>query len=410
MFKKSHIMISAALLFTMATGCSSNTAEETHNPETQEPVLEEGVAENMNSTNSIQRISEMIDFIGTDEKENTILSGTSLDMAMGMLYQGATNNAEEDLNTYYDASAQEKANNDANLINEYDNFEDAEILLSNAVYANKDVPINSEFSETVYNNYNADVQNLDFSNPSSADTINNFCATKTNDMIKEIITPDTLMDKSTIILNALYFNAEWEEKFLQENIQDTDFHNADGSISNVKGMNEFKEQLYYETENAKGFAKYYKGSQFAFIGILPNESIIDENNDFKVVDIDINTLLKSGSFQKTKIMIPKFKIKDTNCLNESLANQGLENIFEGANNFEKISPVSMVVANVIQKVVVDVDENGTEAAAVTKIEMYKSARPNKVEPKSVILDRPFVFMVYDINNEEVLFMGKITKL
>ena len=139
---------------------------------------------------------------------------------------------------------------------------------------------------------------------------------------------------------------------------------------------------------------------------------ISYNNDiiFKVVDIDINTLLKSGSFQKTKIMIPKFKIKDTNCLNESLANQGLENIFEGANNFEKISPVSMVVANVIQKVVVDVDENGTEAAAVTKIEMYKRARPNKVEPKSVILDRPFVFMIYDINNEEVLFMGKITKL
>ena len=167
---------------------------------------------------------------------------------------------------------------------------------------------------------------------------------------------------------------------------------------------------YYETENAKGFAKYYEGSEFAFIGILPDESIVDENNNFNMADIDIAALLESESSKKVEIMMPKFKIEDTNSLTNCLIDQGLESLFEGNDNFNKLSDIDMKVSEVLQKVVVDVNENGTEAAAVTIIGMDATAMPEKEEPKSVILDRPFAFMIYDTINEEALFVGKVVNL
>ena len=422
MLKKPYLTVAAALILATITGCSNNSpvtsgneisiieTQATTEPDTPTEKNEELKKVDSLKSNSIEHISQMIDIIGTTKNENIILSATSLDMAMGMLYQGATGDAEKALRTYYNADAEEKINHDNQLIDTYNNYKNADVLLSNAIYSNEGITICPDFLDIIRNKYYADVQNLNFSDTASADIINKFCSDHTNEMIKKIITPDSLKDKTTVILNALYFNADWKDKFYKENTRDTDFHNVDGSIATITGMYEGLNKPYYETENAKGFAKYYEGSEFAFIGILPDESIVDENNNFNITDIDIDALLESESSKKVEIMMPKFKIEDTNSLTNCLIDQGLESLFEGNDNFNKLSDIDMKVSEVLQKVVVDVDENGTEAAAVTIIGMDATAMPEKEEPKSVILDRPFAFMIYDTINEEALFVGKVVNL
>ena len=363
-------------------------------------------------TSSIKHTAEMIDMLSGTEHQNVIISPTSLDMAMGMLFAGANDNALDALSEYYNTTAENKADRDSKLIAAYNKYKNAEVLLSNAVYLNSDYSLTDTYADTVREKYKADVQSLDFKDAASADVINKFCADSTKDKITEIVKPETLLNKSSVILNALYFNAKWEDEFTKENVdENTDFTNGDGTISKVTGMSEHARMGYYETESAKAFAKSYKGYDFSFIGILPDESIIDENKNFKMSDIDIDALLTTGESKEVDIMLPKFKLEDMNGLNDCLKAQGLEEIFEANGYFKAMSPADFFVSDVLQKVVIEVDEKGTEAAAITAImTMDAAAAPDPEEPKSVILNRPFIFMIYDNVNSEPLFIGKITKL
>ena len=186
--------------------------------------------------------------------------------------------------------------------------------------------------------------------------------------------------------------------------------NVSGDIVTVDGMYDSSLDTYYETNDAIGFAKYYTGDDISFIGILPDESILDENKDFKLSDIDLNEFLQSKTLEyDVDVMIPSFKIEDSNSLTDVLKTQDLVSMFESG-HLLNINPEAYV-SDVIQKIVVDVNTEGTEAAAVTDVNiMCMSSMPEVVEMKSVILDRPFAFMIYDEMNDEILFIGKVVEL
>lgn len=367
--------------------------------------------------NSYKHLESIIDYLYLEEPKNVVISGTSLDMALGMAMLGSDKETLYDFENYYGTDADSKAKRDTELIRAYTNYEDVLICLSNAFYSDINLPINEDFIDLLSSKYYyADIRSLKFHDDSSgvADIINAFCNDSTNGMIKEIINADTVNDLDAAIINALYFNGKWENPFEEDRISDLDFRNADGTTTTVDGMEDWG-LACYENDNAIAFSKYYEGFDFSFIGILPNEDICDETGDFKLADIDVKDLLNSyASNTEAHIILPKFKVEDTNSLKKALQNEGLTNMFEWgeASNFSKISDYDLVITDVLQKTVVDVDAEGTEASAVTIIEMKCDAvaMPEETIIKDVILDRPFAFIIYDNTNEEILFLGKMTVL
>lgn len=404
------MLMMVTVVTTMLAGCNNKIDDELteHEDATDCESFQEDIE--VKEDHNYKHVMNMIDSLYGTENENVILSETSLDMALGMVMQGATNDAASELEAYYGVTPTDKLYRDHSLIELYNNRDDVTLNIANAVYSNNNVVLNGDFISNVSDGYYAAVDNLDFNDAASADVINNWCSEKTNDLINQIVTPEQLQAKDSIILNALYFNGTWGDEFEDCQLEDIDFTNVGNGTSTVTGMYESGLSTYYETDTATGFAKYYEGNEIAFIGILPNEEILDKNKDFKMTDIDLQEFLESETYEyDVDIMIPKFKVEDSNSLNDVLKEEGLNSMFLPG-NLGGINP-DLLVSDVIQKTVVDVNETGTEAAAVTEFGInFTCSNPAEIQKKEVILDRPFAFMIYDTVNNEILFVGKIVEL
>ena len=169
---------------------------------------------------------------------------------------------------------------------------------------------------------------------------------------------------------------------------------------------ESKGDVYYENDAATAFGKSYANG-LEFIGILPKNE-----DDFTLDSLDIKDLLKSEpEYDEVYCKMPKLNFETTAELSDILSNMGLKNIFSNKADFSGISNEKLKVGSVLQKTKLELDENGTKAAAVTSISMEKCslASPDPIV-KNVDLTRPFAFLIYDSTNDEVLFMGKVMTL
>ena len=361
---------------------------------------------------STTNVSKLIDSLYESEPKNVIVSDTSLNMALGMAMQGASGEGLVALENYFGSTKNDYGNYTSSLLECYSNDKDITLDLFNGVYVNDGIETYETFDNDVEKYFNADKEVLDFNNSNSAKVINNKCDEITRGMITEIVQEDELKDLEAVLLNALYFNGDWEDPFEEYNVFNEDFNSVKG-VKEVETMHGGEAGVYYENDYATAFAKPYKGYNISFIGILPKESIVDENYDFNVSDIDIDSLLETRTEEyDVYYTLPKFKIEDKNELTDVLKENGLGVLFsDEIPCLENLSKTPLKFDKVVQKTVVDVNETGTEASAVTALEVCKmSALPQELEIREVYLNRPFVFMIYDNDNKEVLFMGKIIDL
>ena len=160
---------------------------------------------------------------------------------------------------------------------------------------------------------------------------------------------------------------------------------------------------YYENDAATAFENYY-ANNLSFIGILPKAE-----GDFTLDELDIEGLLKSEpEYDEVNCKMPKLNFETTAELSDILSRVGLENVFSDDADFSGIADKAVHVSSVLQKTKLELDENGTKAAAVTAVTMEcMSAMDTDPIIKDVELTRPFAFLIYDSANEEVLFMGKV---
>lgn len=166
-----------------------------------------------------------------------------------------------------------------------------------------------------------------------------------------------------------------------------------------------KADQYYENDQATAFARsYINGLQF--IGILPKE-----DGDFTLEDLDIPGLLESKpDYASVNARMPKLDYTTSVELTDILSGLGLEQIFSNTADFSGISDVPTFVSSIIQKTNLQLDENGTKAAAVTAAMIECMSALSEEEPKEVNLNRPFVFLIYDAEVEEPLFVGKVVTM
>lgn len=350
---------------------------------------------------------KLTDKIAAENKnKNVMFSPTSLNFALGMIAEGAKGETKEALKEYlgtddFAAYAKQYMENIKKYNSDEENYGyKSKLKIADAVWVDDDLKLQDTFKKSVSNNFSAEVENLDFSNADkTCKRINKWCDKNTEGLIPEIITPDAISkDTGLCLTNSLYFESGWsgdpwtvsnkKEKFGDK--EKTKYMTCEGD-------------WYYENDKATAFGRNYANG-LSFIGILPNEE-----GDFTLEGLDIESLLKSEpECDEVDCKMPKLNFETSATLNDMLSDLGLENIFSNDADFSGIADKNTKVSAVLQKTKLELDENGTKAAAVTAavMECMSAMAPDPVV-KSVELTRPFAFLIFDEMNNEILFMGKV---
>ena len=227
------------------------------------------------------------------------------------------------------------------------------------------------------------------------------------DKIKEGFTPD----EAAVLLNAIVFDAKWQEPYEENNVTEAVFCAADGSEQNCKMMHATESVFLLDT-NAKGFLKYYQGGQYAFMAMLPDEGISLSDYVSGLTGEKLLSLYKGRNENSVVITsMPKFKFDWGGSIKDGVKALGLEKAFDPAADFTNMAETAtgqLYIGDVIHKTHIDVDTEGTKAAAATEIDMKCGGA--MVDFVSVVLDRPFVFAVIDTENGLPVFIGAVNSI
>ena len=353
--------------------------------------------------NLIQSV-RLTDKIAADQKKNNImLSPTSLNFALGILAEGAAGDTKEKLNEYLGTDKYtEYAMVYLEKLNAY-NKNGSKLKIADAVWGDDNIALEQKFKESVSENFDSEVKNLNFSDGEAASrSINEWCNKNTEGLIPEIVTSEAISGSTGLcVSNSLYFEAGWEKAWNVSEKAETFGNNGEETIYMTGSADD-----YYENEYATAFGKNYANG-LSFIGILPKKE-----GEFTLEGLDINGLMNSNpEYDQVSCKMPKLNFETSAELTEYLKALGLENIFSENADFSGITKSGINVSSILQKTKLELDEKKTKAAAVTAIFSDKCAAPvDNMIIKEVNLQRPFAFLVYDMSNDEILFMGKVITL
>lgn len=354
-----------------------------------------------------------------EDNKQAMFSPLSLNMCLGMLEAGAAGSSKTALDAYLGsadyasfASGYPEHSKDftREVNNDYAKYKDV-FELANSFWANKNLPFNKDYINKVSENFGAEIENVDFlKSAKAAEKINGWVNEKTHKMIPTIVREDQLTaDTAAVLINTVYFESAWNDEWSVPSEKET-FTNADGSDADIELMRNGGSS-YFENDNATAFAFHYKNGM-QFIGILPKNS-----GDFTLESLDISSLLKTETHDYDVFArMPKLNFESSFPLTDALKAAGLSDIFDpdkaDFTPMQGSDTEGFYVSEVIQKTKLELDEEGTRAAAATATILNNTAAqvPEEREIKEVFLNRPFAFLIYDDAAGQIVFMGKVTEM
>lgn len=354
------------------------------------------------------------------ENGNLILSPYSMSLALAMTYAGARGETEAQMAKAMHFLPQEKlhpAFNSLDLalekkpINLDKDQEPLRINIANSIWAEKTMPILPAYLDTIAVNYGTGIYQADFLNKPNDErvNINNWVSDQTEEKIKDLL-PDGAVNPDTrmVLVNAIYFKADWLRKFDVNSTFDGTFHLLDGGEVKTSMMSDtLYDPLYTEGDSYQAMEFPYAGETAAMDVILPSEGNFETfeasfNKD--VYDEIVNGLQVT---QTVRVNLPKFKFTRGFNLSDALINLGMVDAFdrEVADFSGMTGNKDLFIGNVIHKAFVAVDEEGTEAAAATAVIMEGTGAVR--QDVVFIADRPFIFIIRDTVNGQILFIGRV---
>jgi len=339
---------------------------------------------------------------------NIFISPMSISYALGMTFNGADGRTKEEM-----AKTLEFGNLTNAKINE--SFKklmkklielDPQVMMTiaNSIWYRENIDVLKKFKEVNQNYFNAEIRNMDFSKPETVGIINNWVSENTKGKITKVIDG---IDALTMmyLINAIYFKGSWTEEFNKERTKEDKFFYAEGKSVLCDMMKTSEKNLYFENEDFQAVDLPYGKENFSMIIILPKKEK-DINEFISNLNIeDWNSWLSGFSKQKGSLVLPKFKIEYDIEMNDVLKVLGMGNAFSFSADFSKMTKKQkLYISNVKHKTFVDVNEEGTEAAAVTVVEMKMTF----VGPGFFMkVNRPFVFAIKEKETNSIIFIGKI---
>ena len=349
----------------------------------------------------------------TEQDKNIFISPFSVSVALAMTLNGASGETEqamtntlqlqgigsESINTGYAGLRHSLQTSDPKVT----------LAIANSLWARQGVPFKQNFLQQNTQFFGAEVSTLDFTDPNTLTTINQWVNTNTNGKIPKIL--DEINSNAVLFLiNAIYFKGTWQTEFDPSHTRDDTFYLATGAEKQVSMMTRNGDYAFYENYEAKfqAIRLPYGDGQISMYIFLPYR----ESN--------LNTLLENlnaeswensmSQFHEQEVFLsmPKFKLEYEKTLNNPLQSLGMSIAFApGLADFSRMADLealgkNLYIGEVIHKAVVEVNEEGTEAAAVTNVGIRATSLPPQF-----IVDRPFFFAIHDNETKTVLFMGTV---
>ena len=378
--------------------------------------LNESEQQIVNTTNSFAfSLYKQLQNAPKENNENILLSPFSLNIALAMLANGTQGDALKEitdatglkgfsineLNSYYQKMTEGLKKADGGVV----------FTSANSMWSNKNIILKEDYVTTNKAVYNAECFEVDFANPSTVNDINKWCADNTNGKIDKILESTDASDLLYLI-NAIYFSAKWTNEFQPKNTKEGEFTQKDGSMATANFMPQKGERPYFRNDLFASTKLEYGNGAFYMQLILPNENytteqVIDQlkepgylaecNNRFSTYIVDLS--------------LPRFKVTGEEDLITALQATGIKKIFTGEDNFSLITDAKMNISKIKQHTYLTVDEEGSEAAAITYEVMSGSAGPAPVPPSAdFIANRPFLFMICESSTNTILFMGEVNSI
>lgn len=352
------------------------------------------------------------------EEENPVLSPVSAYAALSMVGLGAQDSTKEEFTAVLgdDTDITTICNNLMTMLPT--SSENTTVTLANSAWINDNFTVYDSWLANMDAVMRSEVFHTNLSDSAIVGTVNEWVKRNTNGLIETMVDRPFDANTSLVLFNTIYFKAKWENSFDSEAVYDDAFYSETGNELRTQIMHKETMMQYIANDFAEGVLLPYRTTQdadgnFAFVALKP----IDEDGTIrdvceKLTDTVIDDMLANQQMIQVNLKLPKYEISFDRELNQSLANMGLQSAFDAVNaNFKGIGESSsgraennLYIDLVRQKAKIIVDEEGTEAAAATGIMMrFAAARPE--EAKNVWFDRPFVYIIIDMDKEIPLFIG-----
>lgn len=350
--------------------------------------------------------------VAYDDEQNIMISPLSVSMALSMTLNGAEGETFDAMRETMELSGMDL--NEINdgyrtlikLLVEVD--PEVKMMVANSIWHDAGFPVKQDFLDRVSEAFGASVEDLDFSDPTSVDRINNWVNSNTEGLIENII--DEIPDDMVMyLINAIYFKGNWLYPFDEEDTRIDDFNLENGETKQIDMMTQSDRFATFFSEQVNMIELPYGDSLFSMTILMP----ADENqplDQFILESMTSENLDRWRSnlrtpFQNIPVQLPKFEMEYEIEYNDILKAMGMEIAFDDSRaDFSGLTDATkrLIISEVKHKTFIRVDEKGTEAAAVTSVGIMPTSMP-----QPMIVNRPFVFIIHERESGTNLFMGKV---
>jgi serpin B len=346
---------------------------------------------------------------------NLFLSPYSISTALAMTYAGAKGQTEKQMAEALCFAPMKNEQfhkvfgeiiKQLNSAGEKDGYE---LVVANALWEQKDYKFLPEYLSLVKTKYEGNLEEVDFKTQAEAvrKTINTWVENKTKDKIKELIKPGMLDSATRLVLtNAIYFKGKWATPFKPEHTQDSPFVLLGGQKVNVPTMNQTSRFGYAEINDVQVLEMPYVNNDLSMVVLLPKQADGVKTLEKELVSDNLAGWLANMHKREVRVFFPRFKMASEFGLGKILSAMGMPDAFSGKADFSGITGNrDLFISAVVHKAYVDVNEEGTEAAAATGVTMKLTSIGTP--PPVFKADHPFIFLIRDNQTGSILFLGRL---
>ena len=370
------------------------------------------------------------------ESENVIISPLSASMALSMLMNGADGETLKQMKAtlgFGDWSEEDVNEFNKLMLTSLPCLDTCtQMELANSLWFQEGFPVQDAFTELNKQYFMAQVENVDFTNPATADLINAWAAKHTHDLIKKVVNPEMIADCVTLLANALYFKGVWADKFDKEQTIDEDFTSSKNVRQVVDMMHKWKNMkyCYLSDKNAQLLELDYLGGAYCMDLLLPskdsdiptllkslqademqtweNKFWPEDEIEYYDYEADEMKTVRQRRLEEVKVQMPKFTLRYERKLNNDIQALGMKDMFNmSLANFSRLSEIPTYVSFVKQNTFMSVDEAGTEAAAVTTIGLEGTSIGEPPKVPEMYINRPFLLFIREKQYGTILFAAVI---
>lgn len=399
MIKRALYIIAIA---TISSCCTKKNGTATHGNKPAEIMHSTTATDKETTAESNTFWSELfVKVCESSTKENICISPLSAQLAMAMVANGAEGETKEEICNVMQFG--NDFNSHSKKLMDTPESHSCKFEIANSIWINEKLDVKKPFVVTNREYFDALVERIKFDD-SAVSRINGWCNEKTNGKIPNIIEKVKKNDMM-YLLNAIYFKAKWNKPFTEQNTTKQKFTTEKGEEVEVDMMMQRSTSTYYSNDLFTMTTKSYNGG-YSMLLVLPKEGV-NCSEAAKHLANNLDTYI--GEMERCDVLLslPKFKTNFFTSLKPMLTDLGIERAFGNGAQFGGISDKPLLISDVMQKTFISVDEEGTEAAAVTSVAvgLMSAGRPDRIEIMK--LDRPFIYAIIDNSNNEVLFAGKV---